>query len=69
MKINFDDKEISAINDLGLPFDVTTDLNDEEYFLLDEKVSEAVMDHLDKNYNPTPKGKIYESIMHKISQY
>lgn len=69
MKIDFDDKELSAIKDLKLPFDVTTDLNDDEYFLLDEKVAEAIMDHLDKNYDPTPKGKIYESIMDKISQY
>ncbi len=69
MKIDFDEKELSAIKDLKLPFDVTTDLNDDEYFLLDEKVAEAIMDHLDKNYDPTPKGKIYESIMDKISQY
>lgn len=69
MKIDFDDKELSALKDLKLPFDVTTDLNDDEYFLLDEKVAEAIMDHLDKNYDPTPKGKIYESIMDKISQY
>ena len=69
MKIDFDEKEKSAIQDLNLPFDVTADLNDDEYFLLDEKVAEAIMDHLDKNYDPTPKGKIYESIMDKISQY
>ena len=69
MKINFDEKEKSAIKDLNLPFDVTADLSDAEYFLLDEKISQAIMDHLDKNYNPTPKGKIYESIMDKISQY
>lgn len=69
MRINFDEKELSAIKELKLPFDVTNDLTDDEYFLLDEKVSEAIMDHLDKNYDPTSKGKIYESIMDKLSQY
>lgn len=68
MKINFNEKELSALEELNLPFDVTKELNDDEYFLLDEKVSEAIMDHLDKNYDPTPKGKIYETIMDKISQ-
>ena len=69
MRIEFDEKELSAIKALKLPFDVTTNLNDDEYFLLDERISEAIMDHLDENYDPTPKGKLYESIMAKLSQY
>ena len=69
MRIEFDEKELSASKALKLPFDVTTNLNDDEYFLLDERISEAIMDHLDENYDPTPKGKLYESIMDKLSQY
>ena len=69
MRIEFDEKELSAIKALKLPFDVTTNLNDDEYFLLDERISEAIMDHLDENYDPTTKGKLYESIMDKLSQY
>lgn len=68
MKIDFNEKELSALEKLKLPFDATKDLNDDEYFLLDEKISEAIMDNLDDDYNPTSEGKVYEGIMDKLSQ-
>lgn len=68
MKIEFDEIELKALSDLNLPFDVTKDLTDDEYFALNEAVTDALMDHLDKNYNPTPKGKVYYSIIDILSK-
>lgn len=68
MRIEFDDIEISMLQELKLPFDVTKDITDDEYFILDEKVADAIMNNLDENYAPTLKGRIFERIMDKISQ-
>ncbi|MBQ8960642.1 MAG: hypothetical protein IJ071_05425 [Ruminococcus sp.] len=68
MRIRFDDIELSALKNLGLPFDAARDISEEEYFILYEKVADAIIDELDENYDPTSKGKIYERIMDKLSQ-
>lgn len=66
MKIEFDETELKALNELKLPFDVTKDLTDDEYFELYEAVADAFINHLDDNYDPTPKGKIYDGIMSEL---
>ena len=68
MKIEFDQEELDALRDLNLSFDPGKDLTDDEYFAMDDAVESAIMDHLDVNYNPSPKGKIYEGIMDKLSE-
>lgn len=67
MKIEFDQEEIKALHDLNLSFDPEKDLTDDEYFAMDDSVESAIMDHLDVNYNPSPKGRTYEAIMDKLA--
>ncbi len=70
MKLKFNKKQLEILNRIGFGFDVRKDLSDDEYFELDEKVSDYLMKNgFDDDYKPNAIGQVCESIMDILSKH
>lgn len=62
----FTQQEINFMKGLGLDFQFSN-LSDNEWIEIEDKVGDQlVLCELDKDYKPTPAGKICESILSKL---
>jgi hypothetical protein len=67
LKINFDNKQIDLLNDIGFPFPLNEDLSDNDILLIDEKVSEYFQLNGIDNDRVNAVGIVCESIIDCIS--
>lgn len=64
MKLSFNEEQTALIKRLGVSFDVSTDLNDDQLCELEDAVAEHLQLYgFDEQYNPTDVGLMCESII------
>lgn len=64
----FNAEQIALMRDLGMNFDFSN-LSDDEYCEIEEKVSDELTLHcLDSNYEPNERGLICESILDSLDE-
>ena len=68
MKLKFNDKQLELLNQIGFSFDVQKDLSDDEYFEIDQKVSDYMMMNGFEKDEPNQIGLLCESILDILSE-
>ncbi|WP_206460230.1 hypothetical protein [Anaerovorax sp. IOR16] len=63
MKLKFNKEQLELLNQIGFDFNVEKDLSDDEYFKIDEKVSDYFAYRGIENDEANKIGQICESIM------
>jgi len=69
MEIKFNEAQLNVLKKLGLDYDSTQDLSEDELVDLEERVGDYLTLHcLDKDYEPNEEGKICESILDLLTE-
>jgi len=69
MEIKFSEAQLKVLKKLGLNYNSTQDLSEDELIDLEEKVGDYLTLHcLDENYEPNEEGKICESILDLLTE-
>ena len=68
MKLKFNDKQLELLNQIGFSFDVQKDLSNDEYFEIDQKVSDYMMMNGFEKDEPNQIGLLCESILDILSE-
>ena len=64
MKIQFTKKQIELVKKIGVPFDITQDLTDDEIIELGDIVADYhILETLDEDYKPNKEGEICLDIL------
>lgn len=70
MKLKFNNEQLELLKKIGFDFDVTKNLSSDEYFEMDEKVSDYLAYYgINKNDEVNKIGLICESILDILSAY
>jgi len=69
MEIKFNEAQLNVLKKLGLNYNSTQDLSEDELVDLEERVGDYLTLHcLDKDYEPNEEGKICESILDLLTE-
>ena len=69
MEIKFNEAQLNVLKKLGLNYNSTQDLSEDELVDLEERVGDYLTLHcLDENYEPNEEGKICESILDLLTE-
>ena len=64
MRYEFSEEQRNLLFEIAPEIDIDSDMSDDTLIILEEKVSDRLMyDGFDKAYEPTPAGRICESII------
>ena len=69
MKITFKNEQIELIKKIGVPFDITKDLTDDEICEIEEIIGDYhVLNTLDEDYKPNKEGEICLDILQILGE-
>jgi len=69
MEIKFSEAQLKVLKKLGLNYNSTQDLSEDELIDLEERVGDYLTLHcLDEDYEPNEEGKICESILDLLTE-
>lgn len=69
MEIKFNEAQLNVLKKLGLNYNSTQDLSEDELVDLEERVGDYLTLHcLDEDYEPNEEGKICESILDLLTE-